>query len=152
MSELTFQVASFTTAQHPNVYAMRRIELLVLQGPRVELTVRWAPQPAIDYRDPSHEAHLDDVRATENELGTTLVAALDTVPGSHRLTLTLAVPPIRFPADRDVLPVTTFAVLTLHRDSREPTGALARYTVVHLHGSAHTVPGHTDGALGHEAV
>ena len=117
----------------------RRPELMVLQGPRTELTVRWSPAPAIHYRDPSREAELDAVETREDELGETLVATLDDVPGSHRVTLTLAVPPFRFPADRDVLPVTTFAILTLRRDS-DPAGALARYTVVHLHGSVHAAP------------
>jgi hypothetical protein len=117
----------------------RRPELLVLQGARTELTVRWAPAPAIHYRDASRNHELDDVRTREDEFGATLVATLDDVPGSHRITLTLAVPPFRFPDDRDVLPVTTFAVLTLKRES-EPAGALARYTVVHLHGSVHAAP------------
>jgi hypothetical protein len=67
----------------------RTPELLVLQGARTELTVRWSPAPALHYRD--------------------------------------------------VLPVTTFAVLTLRRDT-DPVGALARYTVVHLHGSVHAAP------------
>jgi hypothetical protein len=114
------------------------MRLLVLEGARTELTVRWAPAPSIHYRDPSHEIDTDVVRVSETELGTVLVAEIDAVPGSHALTLTLAVPPFRFPPGRDHLPVTTFAVLTLRRDT-EPAGALARYTVVHLHGSAHTV-------------
>jgi hypothetical protein len=117
----------------------RTPELLVLQGARTELTVRWAPAPAIHYRDPSWNAELEDITTREDELGATLIATLADVAGSHRVTLTLAVPPFRFPDDRDVLPVTTFAVLTLRRDS-DPAGALARYTVVHLHGSVHAAP------------
>jgi hypothetical protein len=117
----------------------RKPELLVLEGARTELTVRWAPAPAIHYRDPSRDQELDAVTARDDELGATLVATLEDVPGSHTVTLTLAVPPFRFPDGRDVLPVTTFAVLTLRRDS-EPAGALARYTVVHLHGSVHAAP------------
>jgi hypothetical protein len=117
----------------------RRPALLVLQGARTELTVRWAPAPAIHYRDPSRNQELDAVTTREDELGETLVANLEQIPGSHTITLTLAVPPFRFPDDRDVLPVTTFAVLTLRRDS-DPAGALARYTVVHLHGSVHAAP------------
>jgi hypothetical protein len=111
---------------------VREIALLVLQGPRVELTVRWSPAPSLHFRDPSRDVQLDEVASSETELGTVLVAALE-----PQLTLTLAIPPLRFPAGRDVLPVTTFAVLTLRRAEGE--GALARYTVVHLHGSAHTV-------------
>ena len=118
----------------------RRPTLLVLQGARTELTVRWAPAPAIHYRDPLRNAEPEAVTTREDELGQTLVAALEDVPGSHRLTLTLAVPPFRFPDDRDVLPVTTFAVITLRRESETPAGALARYTVVHLHGSVHAAP------------
>jgi len=115
-------------------------QLLVLQGPRTELTVRWAPAPAIHYRDPARHTELDDVATRSDELGSTLVATLESVPGSHKVTLTLAVPPFRFPDDRDVLPVTTFAVITLRREAEEPAGALARYTVVHLHGSVHAAP------------
>jgi hypothetical protein len=110
---------------------MRGVELLVLQGPRVDISVRYGPEPSLHFRDPSRDVEARP-SASETELGTVLTAALE--PG---LTLTLAVPPFRFPADRDVLPVTTFAVLTLRRE--EGDGALARYTVVHLHGSAHTV-------------
>jgi hypothetical protein len=117
----------------------RTPELLVLQGARTELTVRWSPAPALHYRDPARDAEPDAIATRDDELGATLVATLEDVPGSHRLTLTLAVPPFRFPDDRDVLPVTTFAVLTLRRDS-DPAGALARYTVVHLHGSVHAAP------------
>jgi len=116
----------------------RRPELLVLQGARTELTVRWAPAPVIHYRDPSRDAEVE-ARTRDDELGCTLVATLVDVADSHTVTLTLAVPPFRFPDDRDVLPVTTFAVLTLRRES-EPAGALARYTVVHLHGSVHAAP------------
>ncbi len=111
------------------------MRLLVLEGARTELTVRWGPDPSIHYRDPSHDVETGDVRQTENELGSVLVATVHQAE-SHTLTLTLAVPPFRFPAGRDVLPVTTFAVLTLRREDGD--GALARYTVVHLHGSAHT--------------
>jgi hypothetical protein len=111
----------------------------VLQGARTELTVRWAPAPSLHYRDPARTAEPRDITTREDELGETLVANLEDVPGSHTITLTLAVPPIRFPDDRDVLPVTTFAILTLRRES-EPAGALARYTVVHLHGSVHAAP------------
>ena len=110
----------------------------MLQGARTELTVRWAPAPAIHYRDPSRDAEVK-AHTRDDELGSTLVATLEDVAGSHTVTLTLAVPPFRFPDDRDVLPVTTFAVLTLRRES-EPAGALARYTVVHLHGSVHAAP------------
>ena len=116
----------------------RRPELLVLQGARTELTVRWAPAPVIHYRDPSRDAEVE-AHTRDDELGSTLIATLEDVAGSHTVTLTLAVPPFRFPDDRDVLPVTTFAVLTLRRES-EPAGALARYTVVHLHGSVHAAP------------
>jgi hypothetical protein len=116
----------------------RTPQLLVLQGPRTELTVRWAPAPAIHYRDPARDAEVE-AATREDELGSTLIATLEDVAGSHTITLTLAVPPFRFPDDRDVLPVTTFAVLTLRRDS-DPAGALARYTVVHLHGSVHAAP------------
>jgi hypothetical protein len=108
---------------------MRDVELLVLQGPRVEITVR---PPNLRFRDERRDVELEP-RTTQTELGTVLTATLE-----PQLTLTLAIPRFRFPEDRDVLPVTTFAVLTLHRD--EGDGALARYTVIHLHGSAHTVP------------
>src|SRR5262245_21402683 len=118
----------------------RTPELLVLQGARMELTVRWAPAPSLHYRDPSRTAEPQDITTRHDELRDPLIATLEDVPGSHTIRLTLPVPPFRFPDDRDVLPVTTFAVITLRRLTEEPAGALARYTVVHLHGSVHAAP------------
>jgi hypothetical protein len=70
---------------------MRELELLVLQGPRMDITVRWSPEPAIDYRDPPYDLQLSAPRVSGGELGTVLVA----VPGSHRRSSTCTGAPTR---------------------------------------------------------